>query len=78
MSAVAAVRYQPAVAVRRSVGAFSKDTALPRMPARLSPARVAARPYPAGEPTISATGPGASGVPAGSAGAGQACQSPCQ
>ena len=43
-SAVAAVRYQPAVAVRRSVGAFSKQTPMPRIPARASPAIVAASP----------------------------------
>lgn len=65
-SAVAAVRYQPAVPVRRP-GAFSKQTPMPRIPARASPAIVAASPYPADEPMTSATGPSPPGCLAGTA-----------
>src|SRR4051794_21360301 len=49
-AAVSAVRYHPAVAVRRAVGAFSKDTPIPSTPYRARPAMVVANPYPELEP----------------------------
>ncbi|MBP2350971.1 hypothetical protein JOF29_002054 [Kribbella aluminosa] len=43
-AAVSAVRYHPAVAVRRAVAAFSKQTPMPSIPYRARPAIVVASP----------------------------------